>query len=389
MKQLAADDETLRRLLSHVREKSTDLADDVLTVPAEIYCSSERADHERRVIFGRSPLVVGYSGEIANPGDYIVLHLPLNDVIVVRQRDGGVRALVNSCAHRGARLVDEREGTCNAFACPYHGWTYGIDGRLRTLPFAQTFGDIDRRQFGLTEVPVEERHGILWVLDDPDGQLDVASWLSPELDAALGDAELTDLVTIRRRDYDLPVNWKIMADGFNDTYHPQFLHAETIGPYVSTNMTAVRAFGPHALHSTADRKFGAILREQGDATVADMMPFVRNVLFLMPATVVVFFPDHVESFAMFPDRSDPCRSALQVRLLTPGERAVSQDWEARHEKSWKILLRVLEEDLTMSRHLQTQLGNRSAPGVNFGRHELLNQLFHRSLQRALTAASTS
>ena len=137
-----------RRLFAHIDNKTTDSADEILRFDASVYTDPRILAREREMIFDTTPVIVAHSSEIARPNDFLRVSLPGADVLVVRQRDGGVKAMLNSCRHRGTALTLEMSGNKKLFMCPYHAWCYGPDGSLDFVTDAATVGPIDKKSFG-------------------------------------------------------------------------------------------------------------------------------------------------------------------------------------------------------------------------------------------------
>ena len=169
----------IRRALELLRNETTDKFDDVVGFSAEEFTDPVLAQAERDLIFGTVPSIVAHGSEIAKPFDFLTVAMPRNNIIVVRQKDGGVKTFVNLCRHRGALLEENEKGRCRFFSCPYHRWSYEPDGSLRMVTRDSTFGEIDRAAHGLIEIPCEERHGFIWVIDNAQAEIDVAAWLGP------------------------------------------------------------------------------------------------------------------------------------------------------------------------------------------------------------------
>ena len=123
----------IERLRAHIRNETCDQLDDVMTLDPALFTSRERAELERAAVFATAPLLVAHSSEIREAGAFVRLHLPNNEVILVRQGDGSVRASVNRCRHRGSLLERREADRCRTFTCPYHGWVYGTGGELRAV----------------------------------------------------------------------------------------------------------------------------------------------------------------------------------------------------------------------------------------------------------------
>src|SRR5688500_7648984 len=116
--------ETAQRLFAHIESRTTDLLDDILEIDPKIYCDPDVAARERRLVFAQVPVVAAHGSELPTPNDFVVVQLPNNEALLVRQPDGGVRAFVNVCRHRGARLVADAAGSRRLFSCKYHAWSY-------------------------------------------------------------------------------------------------------------------------------------------------------------------------------------------------------------------------------------------------------------------------
>ncbi|MGA6970192.1 MAG: Rieske (2Fe-2S) protein, partial [Candidatus Binatus sp.] len=137
------------------------------------YTSPERAAREREVLFRHHPIVAGFSSQIPNPGDYLIEDLAPVPILVVRNASGELRAFVNICRHRGAKLVAGCGHTAKLFSCPYHAWSYDIDGRLVAIPDDYGFEGLDRAASGLVALPVAEKYGLIFVTPAPGDATDI------------------------------------------------------------------------------------------------------------------------------------------------------------------------------------------------------------------------
>jgi phenylpropionate dioxygenase-like ring-hydroxylating dioxygenase large terminal subunit len=385
----ASREDRVRRTLEHLRAGTTDEVEAPVPFGPEQYTDPDIAARERDRVFGRVPSIVAHSSELPNPRDFITRRLPRNHVIVARQPDGDVKAFVNLCRHRGALLEEQESGHCRLFSCGYHRWSYDLDGSLRTITRDTTFGDIDRSQHGLVELPVQERHGLIWMVDRAGAEIDVADWLGPEMDAVLAGYRLEDLVAYRSEGFDEPANWKLMQDAFIDNYHIQYAHPNTAGKHVHTNVQTVEDFGRHARMCSA-RKSIDRFREEDPADVPgeDLARHVIDGHFLLPNSTLLRQPDdHFELLTFRPHPSDPGWCRMEMRLLVPTQEAsglTPEKWERVWDKNWDILLAVLhQEDFPLLRASQTGLASADAAGMLLGRNETVNHIFHRELRTLL------
>jgi phenylpropionate dioxygenase-like ring-hydroxylating dioxygenase large terminal subunit len=309
--------------------------------------------------------------------------MPRNKVIVVRQKDGGVKAFVNLCRHRGALLEERDKGRCRIFSCAYHRWSYNTDGSLRAITRDDTFGEIDRSVQGLVELPVEERHGFIWIVDEASAEIDVASWLGPDMDGILGSYGLDKMVCFQGEAFDEPVNWKIMQDAFLDGYHIQYAHPNTAGRIVHTNVMAFEDFGRHCRFIAPRKSIDRWIEEDpGDRSLAK---HVIETHFFLPCHTLLRQPDHYQLLTFRPHPKEPGRSQMEMRLIVPRHEDSGMEleaWTRLWEKNWEILLAVLHrEDFPLLRASQTGMESANAGSMMLGRNEIANQIFHRELRK--------
>jgi phenylpropionate dioxygenase-like ring-hydroxylating dioxygenase large terminal subunit len=375
----------IRRAIELLRNETTDKFDDVVAFSAHEFTDPELAQRERDLIFGKVPSIVAHSSEIAKPYDFMTVQMPRNNVLLVRQKDGDVKAFVNLCRHRGALLEDNEKGRCRVFSCAYHRWSYDPDGSLRMITRDNTFGDIDRSKQGLVELPCEERHGFIWLVDNASAAIDVASWLGPEMDGILAGYDLAELVCFRAAGFDEPTNWKIMQDAFLDGYHIQYAHPNSAGKIIHTNVMAFEDFGRHCRFIAPRKSIDRWLEEDpGDRSLD---PYVTETHFLLPNSTLLRQPDHFQLLTFRPHPTDPTKSRMEQRLMVPKLEVSGMEeshWNHRWEKNWEILLTVLHsEDFPLLRNSQQGMGSADAGDMLLGRNETANQVFRRETKKLL------
>ena len=360
------------RLFEHIDATTCDLAPGLMTVDPSIYVDPDIARLEQERIWDRVPVLAAHTTQLPNPNDFVTIDLPGNRVLLVRQEDGSVKAFVNACRHRGACLVEDEAGHRRVFSCGYHGWSYNCDGGLRSVPYAETFGDLDRAEHGLTPLPCEERYGLVWVVQRPGAPIDVAAWMGPEMDAVLTGYHLEHFDMIRMSSFEEDMNWKVAEDAFVDGYHLKFVHPNSAGPYFYTNIQVVQELGRH-VRAVTPRKVIDQIRFTPDRPID---PYVTVGNFLMPNTTILRHSDHYETLTFVPHPTDPNRSRLDVRLIVP---PITCDEErVLWEKNYDILVNtVIMEDLPLNRELQATLRGRGLKPLVLGRNEMGNQAFHR------------
>ncbi len=221
-------------LLASFATSVTDVAT-AETLPPVIYTSDEFLEFEKRALFDHEWLCVGRASRIPNNGDYFTTVVNDEHIIVARGKDGEIRALSAICQHRGMQLVDD-EGNCTKFTCKYHLWSFGLDGRLLGAPAMERTEGFDKKKYPLPQLKVELWQGFIFVNFDPE-----AAPLAPTLSRYtpyLANYDLDNTVcpgtfTLT----DMPWNWKVMFENFNDGYHANKLH-HTIQDFCPSELAA-------------------------------------------------------------------------------------------------------------------------------------------------------
>ncbi len=178
-------------------------------------------EFEQERVFAREWCYVAHRSQLPNRGDHLVVELAGRSVVVVADGDGH-RAFHNVCQHRGHQLVAESGHTPNVLVCPYHAWSYALDGRLRGAPHARDVPDFDRSCVSLTPVGLDEIGGFLFVNLDPDARplRDVAPGFEPRLRSMVGESEHLRLASESR--FGIEANWKVVTENFLEAYHVEF-----------------------------------------------------------------------------------------------------------------------------------------------------------------------
>lgn len=195
------------------------------TLPPACYTSEAFFRREVETIFMKAWNFIGRADRIPNPGDYFTLEFVGVPVIVVRDKDGAVRAFANSCRHRGA-IVAQGEGNCRAFKCPYHSWAYGLDGQLLSAPEIDRSRNFDFAEYGLVPIRLESWGGFIFLNFDRDAA-PLTSWLG-DLPERLQSYRFEDMVCVRRKEYLLACNWKVYVENAMEAYHVPTVHRSTL-----------------------------------------------------------------------------------------------------------------------------------------------------------------
>ena len=195
----------------------------IRTIPWSWYTDPAVLELERAGIFRHSWQYVGRQDELAEPGSFLATRVADVPVVLVRDEDGTLRAFLNVCRHRGSVLC-EGSGKRSTIQCPYHAWTYGLDGSLRSAPRLANESDADQAELGLVALPLDTWGPLVFVNPDPEaGPLSELLGGLPERVAAAG-VDLASLRFLQRSESELDCNWKISAENFLECYHCQVAH---------------------------------------------------------------------------------------------------------------------------------------------------------------------
>jgi phenylpropionate dioxygenase-like ring-hydroxylating dioxygenase large terminal subunit len=193
-------------------------------VPIEPYLSPEFFELERDRVFKRAWLCLGREERIPKPGDFFVKDLAIGktSVLVVRSEDGIIHAFHNACSHRSNKVEWQAKGSCAAFTCPFHGWSYRLDGRLLAVPDEKNFFDLDKARLGLTPIAVDTWQGFIFINLNPEQKL--RAYLGEWADALEDYPFAANGATCYEWSTELRCNWKLLRDAFKEAYHVAFLH---------------------------------------------------------------------------------------------------------------------------------------------------------------------
>ncbi len=363
--------EMARRTLVHTRTDSAPLAAGVVEVPTSNYIDPGRWQTEIDQIWKRVPLVLGFSAELRNPGDYRALDAAGVPIVLIRNGDGAINAFFNSCSHRGAIVVDDGTGNARRFTCPYHAWSYDQDGVLVGILDREDFGPIDTSCHGLTPIPCEERAGLVFGILRPDAELDLDAFLVG-YDEMLDHLGLSDCIAVGRQVIDGP-NWKIAYDGYLDLYHLPILHKNSFGP-TYPNKAAYDAWGPHQ-RAVQPAHLAPLLDKPEDEWTSDDL--TRGVWTIFPHVSIAKFTAGVQMYMvsqLFPG-SEPGSSYTVQNFLAASDPSPDQLIEIEERIAF-LLGVVRDEDYYTGLRIQRAMHSGAKSHVLFGRNEEGGQRFH-------------
>jgi phenylpropionate dioxygenase-like ring-hydroxylating dioxygenase large terminal subunit len=351
--------EAIRRACAEARKPDVTLLDREGEIPVARYTDPARLGLERARIFRRLPIVVAHTTEIAE-GSIAVRELDGVSLVLTRGSDQRVRAFRNSCRHRGVRLLRE-DCRAKAFVCPYHGWTYGLDGALLHVPHQAAFSSCILADKNLVPVRVEERHGLVWASLDESAP-DVEAHLG-ELDHEMAALSFGSHVVGRRVVREQRGNWKLLMEAFLEGYHIRTLHRSSVYPYFLDSRTYAERAGLHIRTASARRNAKELPDE---ARALRELATVSYVIF--PSTTLVLHPDWTSLVTVQPLATDRF-SWSHTQLLT--EAPESEPARAHFERSFDLIEgRVFQgEDLPICAEAQAGFDTNANDVLTFGRLE--------------------
>lgn len=373
-----------RRLLDHIEGGTTDLADEVLEIPASAYTSPDRFAREVQVLFLGEPLVLCLSGALPGPGSYRTVDACGTPVLLTRDARGAVHALANACRHRGVRVVDGH-GEARRFTCPFHAWVYDLEGTLVGVPTATAFEGMCREDKGLVELPVAEGYGLVVGRLRPGPPVDIDEYLGPGLAEELALADFADWRPYGDAHvHPVEANWKVTLDTFRENYHFDYLHRTTLRGYAYGGVLTFDAFGRHLRNCSAIRSIDA-LRERPEEEWGDVAPHFSYQYSLFPNTSLTFDSRHIELWQILPvgvDSSEVIHTAYVRPGLPQSEMAKLVEMAP-----WICETVVDGEDFWVAARTEPGLRTGLVDAVVFGRNEPAPQHLHRGFTAALDAAA--
>ncbi len=354
------------RLLAHVDNCTTDSAEDVKYISVHNYVDPARWQREMDAIFKRLPLMLAFTCEMREPGDYKSVEVVGVPVLIVRGQDALVRAFIGVCSHRGTVLTEEGKGRCEQFTCPYHGWTYDDQGALVGVAGRRKFGDIDTASRGLTQLPSVERAGLIFVSLMPGATIDLDDYLG----GMLPELELFGFENWHMyKQNELPTsNWKIAHDGYLEGYHFAILHPQTIAQQVMTNIMTYDSFGPHQRVGFPTHKITELrTKPQQEWEAEEGITVVRTVF---PNVSVAISAKHGGMVSQLFPGPTPDKSRTIQNHIYPKPPATNEERAMMDAAVSLFINAVRNEDNWVCAKIQRGLSSGGTKDFVFGKNEL-------------------
>ena len=348
----------------------------ITQVPANVYTDPAHWTREKSALFDRLPQVLCPSAVLPEAGMALPHDATGRPLLITRDANGVAHVFLNVCRHRGTRLVEGEEVQCTKrLVCPYHAWTYKLDGKLLALPRPETFPGMDKGDMSLVELPSCEAGGLIWFAPVEDADFTHARELGEDM-ATFG---MADHVLFRRKTHTVKGNWKLIMDAFLESYHVTRLHSQTIGPFFKDGVTSGDQIGPH------QRSAVGRLEDMEGVDLTDMAALRRVVTYayqLLPATVIIPSPDYLNVMVLMPRGHD--LTMVEDFMLIP--EAPATDKARDHwERSWALLDGGVfaSEDFRAAELGQQGLSTGAIPELTLGTLEGGIRRFHEVIEETL------
>ena len=365
-------------LLNHILASYDDRAplDRASTIPATWYTDARIAQLERDRVFGRTWQVVARAEQLRTPGQFVTAELAGEPLLIVRGSDNELRAFFNVCRHHAAAVATEEQGSTAIFRCPYHGWSYGLDGSLKGAPEFEGVCDFDRSQNGLVPAKVDTWEQFVFVNLDPNA--------APLLDFLAGLANrvaplnLSSLHFFERRSYTLNCNWKVFVDNYLDGgYHVPHLH-KGLNSVLDYRQYTIECEDRYCLQSSP------MVAASEDADVAATRTGDRAWYFWQyPNFMLNVYGGYMDTNLVLPDGIDRCKVIFDFYFDDVSEAAIE-----RNRQSIAVGERVNDEDVGICEAVQRGLHSRAYNAGRLSvRREAGEHLFHQLLAADLKRVS--
>lgn len=334
------------------------------SLPPRAYTSFEMARAETETVFRSGWIGLGRTDIVRAPGDFAALDVAGHSMILLRDKDGCLRAHANTCRHRGARLVDG-EGNCKGLRCPFHSWFYGLDGRLVSAPKMEAASGFRREENGLISYHTAEAAGFAFVCFAPE---------APPLDVQLSgfsalhaDWPLDALRTLRRRELEVDCNWKLFLEVFNEYYHLPFVHPDSIDSVYALPEPGDEVQGAFATQFGRTEGTGGLLESQQSSALPAMpglsgqATMGARYTWLFPNMAFAANNDALWCYEAYPLGPHRCR-VVQSSCFHP-ETMARPDFEEKSRAYLQRMDAALDEDIPALVNQQRGMDNPDArPG---------------------------
>ena len=373
----------IEEVLKHSAEGTTHMMPDVMLNPVTNYSDPEQLKKEVNILFRNFPIMVAHSSEMPEPGDFFTHDGTGVPILLTRGKNGEVNAFLNVCRHRGARLKNENCGNSGTLSCPYHSWTYDLNGKLRGIPQPQGFAGIDKAELGLVKLPVHEKFGMIWVVPSvQDEPVDFDTWLKP-MEEQLNGLSMDTHVIYKKWSLPRNMNWRLALEGFQESYHFCSAHKHTACSGYLDNQSVHLDFYPHVRHAVPMPSIET-LRDQAPEDWQHRPHFMTQ-NYLFPANFVQVMTDHIYIHTIIPTGEGTC--TFNCTMLIE-EEPKTEKAERYWKKNFDLIRVVFDEDFVIGEGIQKGLDTGANTNFLFGSYECGLHFGRKAIDDALAGKLT-
>lgn len=368
--------ELVSRLQRQITTRVPDLAEGVMRLPSAVYTSPDRFERERKALFRQRPLFVAWSAELPGPNTFRTVTVDGVEILLTRDGEGTLRAFRNSCRHRGMAVTAEKEGCAKRFTCPFHGWTFGNDGKLLAIAHKEFFPGVEKEDYGLTPIAVAEKYGFIVVRVEGDEAIDMDAHFAG-LGEELGRHGFEKWSVGGRNELGVAVNWKLLMDGFCEGYHFNTIHPTTLGALVIPNTHVVDTFGPHVREVFANVGLREHMEQSPDRDLA-FGPDMVLVYLLFPNLILIAQTDGGwHAITIWPDGAVD-RTVVRQTIIVSDDLSAEAREECIARCNYIFQQVITAEDFVVSESIWSALKGGNLPDMLIGQNEAPIQHFHKT-----------
>ena len=367
----------LQALVEHIDNGTTADAGGIMRVPMSEFTCPQLLAQERDKIFRNTPMLMGLSSQLPKPNTYWSDNATGTPILMVRDGEGEFRAYANVCRHRGSLVVPEGRGYRKRFTCPFHAWTYGIDGRLLSVNKNRHFGDVSGLGLPLIELPSAEIHGTLWVRPSLGGPVDEDECLAG-IQNDLIHWKLSEYPHAGQQVIDARMNWKLGIDSYGEIYHLNILHPDTAGKEVHANVQTFDRFGRNLRMVFANRKIDLMRLLMPVLSRWPYKQITSTVYFIYPNVIMMVDAFGVDLMRIFPLDDSPSKSrTIHTWYIDPAVQKHFEEHGMSYEDRLERFREIVEkEDYAMLEEVQVNADCGIQSEIVLGRNEAALQHFH-------------
>lgn len=371
-----------KELLALMADKTTHMESDIYPIKVSDYLDPQRHEKEREILFRRTPQIVAFTCEMPNAGDYKLHEETGVPMLITRTKNGEVKAFLNACRHRGAKLTEEPCGNQSRFICPYHAWCFTNDGKLAALPANDVFGDADKEKLGLIELPCEEKYGMIFAIATPGLSLDVDGFLGSGA-KTIENWHFERNKLIGYRPVEARANWKLAMNTYGENYHFHVLHAKDFG-YKVRNCAYHWRLDENERHWMVAWPSKSLeeLRDTPESEWGDAHSHFSIQHYIYPNTLIALYPETLAVFQIYPE-DDIAEQTTKMSFFSRNPEA-SKETEDMILERFEIFHNVLQtEDYWIGGNVQKNMESGLLTEMYFGRNEPGLIWMHEALDRGI------